>query len=126
MSEPGKNRDQITIIMSSAKRDRSPSVEVHDPDSPDEQNPEEDECTESEQELSTSQNEPQSRQTSSRNVNETTVCWKFFAVPPKGISMLKNIIMLAQFSCTNCDFLGLNFGHFQGNERQNRTEIYGS
>ena len=60
--------------MSSAKRDRSPSVEVHDPDSPDEQNPEEDECTESEQELSAGHNEPQSRQKSSRNVNETTVC----------------------------------------------------
>jgi len=43
LSEPGKNREQIAKIMSSAKRDRSPSVEVHDPDSPDEQNPEEDE-----------------------------------------------------------------------------------
>ena len=77
MSEPGKNSDQIAKIMSSAKRDCSPSVELVDIESPDEQNPEENECTESEQELSTSKNEPQSRQTSSRNVNETTVCWKF-------------------------------------------------
>ena len=64
MPEPGKNRDQIAKIMSSAKRDRSPSVELVYTESPDEKNSEEDECTESEQELSTSQNEPQSRQTS--------------------------------------------------------------
>ena len=57
MSEPGKNRNQIVKIMSSPKRDRSPSVELVDTESPDER-------TESEQELSTSQNEPRSRQTS--------------------------------------------------------------
>ena len=74
MSEPGKNRDQIAKIMSSAKRDRSPSVELVDTESPDEKNSEEDECTESEQELSTSQNEPQSRQTSTINTTPTNNC----------------------------------------------------
>ena len=64
--------------------------------------------------------EPQTKQKGFRNVNETTVCWKFFAVPPKGTCLLENIILvLAHFSCSNCEFLGFNFGHCQANKRQN-------
>ena len=46
--------------MSSRKRDRSPSVQVTDPHSAEEKNPEEDEFSESEQELISGHDEPQS------------------------------------------------------------------
>ena len=62
MSEPRKSRDKNTTIIFSWKRDCLPSLEVHDSYSPEEQNPEEDECTESEQELNTRHDESQTKQ----------------------------------------------------------------
>ena len=52
--------------MSFSKRDHSLSVEVTDPHSSDEKNPEEDEFTESEQELISGHDEPQTIQTDFR------------------------------------------------------------
>ena len=83
--------------MSSSKRDRSLSVEVTDPHSAEEKNPEEDEFTESEQELIGGHDEPQPIQKDFRNVNETNVCWKFFAVPPKGTCLLKKFTPICPF-----------------------------
>ena len=53
------------------------------------------------------------------NVNETNVCWKFFAVPPKGTYLLKKCSPICPFFCSNCEFLGFNFGHCQENEKEN-------
>ena len=106
--------------MSSSKRDHSPSVEVDDPHSAEEKKSEEDEFPEREEVLISGHDEPQTKQKDFRNENETIVRWKFFAVPPKGTYLLKNIILvLASFSCGNCEFLGFNFGHCQANEWQN-------
>ena len=53
------------------------------------------------------------------NVNETNVCWKFFAIPAKGTCLLKKLIIFAHFSWSKCESLGFNFEHCQLNEREN-------
>ena len=94
--------------MSSPKRTRSPSGEHPDPHTVESPISVQEEITESEQELMSADDEARTPGKSSRSVNDKTVCWKFFAVPPKGTFGSK--IYLVIFAVVNGSSSGLNFG----------------
>ena len=65
------------------------------------------EITESEQELMSADDEARTPGKSSRNVNDKTVCWKFFYRSTKRYFWFKNIF--GYFCCSKWEFLGFKF-----------------